>query len=124
KQDHFYGLKSFFNRTFENGGFLAEREYGTVSFKTPKGEDRSAKLMFLSGTVLDEPKAEEPSNADKKKDTEQLKEWATKKIAPPAPKFSRRAQLLEVALRPGENRFFARAIVNRLFYRLLGYGLV
>jgi hypothetical protein len=124
KQDHFYGLKSFFNRTFDNGGFLGEREYGMVSYKTPKGEDRSAKLMFLSGTVLDEPKVDEPSNADKKKETEQLKEWAQKKVAPPAPKFSRRAQLLDVALRPGENRFFARAIVNRLIYRLLGYGLV
>jgi hypothetical protein len=124
KQDHFYGLKSFFNRTFENGGFLAERDYGTVSFKTPQGEDRNAKLMFLSGTVLDEPKVEEPNNADKKKESEQLKEWAQKKVSPPPPKFSRRALLLDVALRPGENRFFARAIANRLFYRLLGYGLV
>src|SRR5262249_47484251 len=25
KQDHFYGMKSFFNRTFDNGGFVAER---------------------------------------------------------------------------------------------------
>src|SRR5262249_16828678 len=59
-----------------------------------------------------------------KKETEQLKEWAQKKIAPPPPKFSRRAKLLEVALKEGENRFIARAIVNRLWYRLLGQGLV
>src|SRR5438876_884101 len=30
KQDHFYGMKSFFARTFDNGGFLAEREFGPV----------------------------------------------------------------------------------------------
>jgi len=124
KQDHFYGLKSFFNRTFENGGFLAEREHGLVSYKTPKGEDRSAKLMFLSGTVLDEPPSKELTNDEKKKETERFKELAQKKVAPPAPAYSRRARLLEVALKPGENYFFARAIVNRVWYRLLGQGLV
>ena len=124
KQDHFYGLKSFFNRTFENGGFLGERDYGLVTYKTPKGEDRTAKLMFLTGTVLNEPESKEPTNDEKKKDMERLKELVQKKTAPPPPKFSRRAQLPEVALKAGENRFFARAIVNRLWYRLLGYGLV
>jgi hypothetical protein len=46
------------------------------------------------------------------------------KQPPPAPKFSRRAQLVEVALKSGENDYFAKAIVNRLFDRLLGQGLV
>ena len=27
KQDHYFGMKSFFSRTFENGGFIAERPY-------------------------------------------------------------------------------------------------
>ena len=30
-------MKSFFARTFDNGGFLAEREYGPVKFKPTKG---------------------------------------------------------------------------------------
>lgn len=124
KQDHFYGMKSFFNRTFDNGGFLAERDYGIVTYKTPRGEDRTGKLMFLSGTVLEEPAAQEPSNEEKKQESKQLKEWAEKKVAPPPPKVSRRARLMEVALQPGENQFFARSIVNRLWRRLLGYGLV
>ena len=34
KQDHYYGMKSFFSRTFDNGGLAAEREYGFVKFKT------------------------------------------------------------------------------------------
>ena len=35
-------MKSFFNRTFDNGGFLGERGYGVVKFKTVKGQDRQA----------------------------------------------------------------------------------
>ena len=124
KQEHFYGLKSFFNRTFENGGFLAERDYGVVTYKTPKGEERTASLMFLTGEHLQEPAPVELTNEQKKTETKQLKEWATKKVAPPPPKFSRRAQLVDVALRSGENQYFARSIVNRLWYRLMGYGLV
>src|SRR4051812_15503899 len=46
KQDHFYGMKSFFARTFDNGGFLAEREYGAVKFKPTKGPERAARMMF------------------------------------------------------------------------------
>ncbi len=48
-QNHFFGMKSFFNRTFDNGGFLGERDYGIVKYKTTKGEERVAQLMFLSG---------------------------------------------------------------------------
>ena len=124
KQDHFYGLKSFFNRTFDNGGFLAERDYGMVTYKTSKGEDRTAHLMFLSGTMLEEPAAHDPSNEEKKRESQQMKEWAEKKIAPPTPKFSRRTRLIDVALRPSEGQFFARSIVNRVWYRFMGYGLV
>src|SRR5262249_62414404 len=42
----------------------------------------------------------------------------------PTPKFSARARLVEVALQPGECDYFARAIVNRLWFRFLGHGLV
>src|SRR5207253_4741563 len=30
KQAHFYGLKSFFNRTLDNRGLIGERAYGQV----------------------------------------------------------------------------------------------
>lgn len=123
-QGHFYGMKSFFNRTFENGGFLAERDYGIVKYKTTKGEEHVAQLMFLSGTNVEEPQLEEPSKDEKKKESELLKKLAKEKKPPPEPEFSRRRQLVELALQPGENEFLARAIVNRLFYRFYGSGLV
>src|SRR5262249_15616261 len=44
--------------------------------------------------------------------------------APPPPAFSARAQLVETALQPGERDYFARSIVNRLWHRYFGYGLV
>ena len=36
KQAHFYGMKSFFARTFDNGGFLAERGFGNLKYKPTK----------------------------------------------------------------------------------------
>jgi hypothetical protein len=124
KQDHFYGMKSFFNRTFDNGGFVAEREYGLVKFMTTAGKERQAKLMFLTGAVVDAPGMREPSSEEQKKDKERFESYKKRKTAPPPPKWSARAQLVELALRPAQRDFFARSIVNRLWYRLFGYGLV
>jgi hypothetical protein len=123
-QEHFYGMKSFFNRSFDNGGFLGEKEYGTVSYQTTDGDERNARLMFLTGTVLDEPELKEPSEAEKKKEKQLLEDLKKKKEAPPAPEYSRRARLVEIALRDEERDFFARAIVNHVWYRLYGNGLV
>ena len=124
KQDHYYGMKSFFNRTFENGNHIGEREYGLVSFKTTAGVEKKARLMFLSGSAIDEPTAKEPDQKTKeaqKKNFEQLKK-ENKPV--PAPSFSRREQLVRVGLKPGQSGFFSRAIVNRLWHRFMGYGLV
>src|SRR5215210_7426775 len=71
-------------------------------------------MMFLTGRVIDEPPGNEPSK-------EELKQ---EKVPPPRPAFSARAQLVEVALRPGERDYFARSIVNRTWHRLFGRGLV
>src|SRR5207253_2139784 len=123
KQDHFYGLKSFLARTYENGGFIGERDYGLVSYLTPKGEQRQAKLMFLSGRIVDEPKRDEPDGKAKKSEQEELKKRADKKQPPPKPSFSRREKLVEIALTSDGRDMFARSIVNRLWARLFGYGL-
>jgi hypothetical protein len=125
KQDHFYGMKAFFARTFDNGGFLAEREYGEVRFKTTKGQERLAKMMFLTGKAVDAPVAlKKPSGEEQKKEREYFEGFKRKRQPPPPPKFSARAQLVELALKPGQNEFFARAIVNRLWHRVFGRGLV
>jgi hypothetical protein len=94
KQDHYYGMASFFNRTQgKRGGELQEKPDGDVQFVTTKGERKTAKVMFLSG-----------------------------RVAEGEAKPSRREQLVRIALE--ERHFFSRAIVNRLWAYLLGRGLV
>ena len=44
KQDQFYGMKSFLGRTFMNGEFLGERDYGVVTFKTTAGVEQQAQV--------------------------------------------------------------------------------
>ena len=125
KQDHFYGMKAFFARTFDNGGFLAEREYGEVRFKTTKGQDRLAKMMFLTGKAVEAPAAlKKPTGAEQKKERAFFESFKKKRQPPPPPKFSARAQLVELVLQPGQNEFFARSIVNRMWHRVFGRGLV
>jgi hypothetical protein len=102
KQDHYYGMASFFNRTQaqgKNATSVMEKNNGDVQFVSRKGERKTAKLMFLSGQVIDEPAAK-----------------------PGEPAFSRRAQIVKVALE--EKQFFSRALVNRLWANFLGRGLV
>jgi hypothetical protein len=124
KQDHFYGMKSFFSRTFDNGGFLAEREFGLVKFKTTKGEEHRAKLMFLTGKVVDDPGLRDPSKEEEKKEKERFDSFKNNKTPPPPPSFSARAQLVELSLQPGQRDYFSRSIVNRMWYRFFGQGLV
>jgi hypothetical protein len=122
KQDHFFGMKSFFSRTYESGGRLAERETGLVKFKTTKGVERQAKMMFLTGKVVQtDTLKENPADTAKKKSK---KSDNKNTPPPPAPKFSARAELVKLSLEPGQRDFFARSIVNRVWHRLFGYGLV
>src|SRR5262245_44822978 len=124
KQDHYYGMLSFFSRTFDVGEFLGEREYGRVTFKTVEGESRDAKLMFLTGLTIDEPPSQEPDDKAKKEEKKRIDELRQKKEPPPPPSYSRRAALIEAALHDQEQAFFAKAIVNQLFNRFFGRGLV
>jgi len=124
KQDHFFGMKSFLARTYDAGGFLAEREAGLIKFKPAKGVERSAKLMFLTGTEVKTDTLRELSKDEQKKEKEFTDKSKANKTAPPAPAFSARAKLVDLALKPGESEFFARSIVNRLWHRFLGAGLV
>jgi hypothetical protein len=123
-QDHFYGMKMFLARTFDNGGFLAERGYGTIKYKPTKGPERTARMMFLTGAGVDDAAAKDPTADEQKKEKEALEKAKAAKVPPPAPKFSARAKLIEVALAGDNADFFARNIVNRLWHRLFGAGLV
>jgi hypothetical protein len=42
KQDHFYGMKSFFSATFDMSGTIGERDWAKVEYETTKGETRAA----------------------------------------------------------------------------------
>lgn len=123
-QDHYFGMASFFNRLYvTKKKFLAERPDGRVRFKTTDGEDKEGRLMFLTGATIDEPKVE-LSEDEKKAREKQEKEDNERDTPPVAPAFSRRAQIVDVALKPDPSGFFPRAIVNRLWARLIGRGLV
>lgn len=129
KQDHFYGMRAFFERTVLNGkdktAFLAERGFGTSRFKTTEGVERPARMMFLTGRKAAEPEAGRDANKEEQKqEKERLQKAQKDKTPPPPPHFSARAKLVELALSPEDRDFFARAIVNRVWNRLFGRGLV
>jgi hypothetical protein len=123
KQDHFFGMKSFFSRTYESGGRVAERDVGLVKFKTTKGVERTARLMFLTGKVVETDTLKE-SPEQKAKPKTGKKDSAKTAPPPVPPKFSARAALVNLSLEPGQRDFFARSFVNRIWHRLFGYGLV
>jgi hypothetical protein len=95
-------MASFLNRTTGGKGKVGEKNNGEVKFLGGDGKEKTAKVMFLSGTVVEEP---QPVDDKQKK-----------------AKFSRREQLVKVALE--EKTFFSRAIVNRMWAALFGRGLV
>ena len=122
-QDHFYGMKAFLARTFDNGGFLGERGYGVIKYKPTKGPERTAKMMFLTGASVEDANAKDPGAAEMKAEKDALDKAKAAKTPPP-PKFSGRAKLVEVALKGENAEYFARSLSNRLWHRFLGTGLV
>lgn len=130
KQHHYFGMASFFSRTYvTKKNLLAEMPFGEVKFKNKKASDtkgeQTAKFQFLTGSIVDEPLVERSPDELKKID-ELVKAAMQKDDAPPPekPPFSPREKLVEVALRVEDNKFFARNIVNRVWERLMGRGLV
>ncbi len=124
KQDHYYGMKSFLDRTFLSGNFLAEKGFGVLKYKPIEGEEKKARFLFLTGEEVPVPGGEDPSEDVKKADKQRLDEAKKKKELPPPPAVSARGALVEVALRPAGREFFSRSIVNRTWHRYFGQGLV
>jgi Protein of unknown function (DUF1549)/Protein of unknown function (DUF1553) len=124
KQDHFFGMKTFFARTFDNGGFVAEREFGLLKFKPNKGAEKQARALFLTGGEVDLPNSREATNDEQKKEKEKFDNYKKNKTQPPAPAASARAKLVETALQSGNSEFFSKSIVNRMWRRFFGLGLV
>jgi hypothetical protein len=123
-QDHFYGMKAFLARTYDAGGAIAERPAGLVKFKPNKGPERTARMMFLTGAEVKTDTLREPTKDEQKAEKEAMDKAKRDKKAPPKPAFSAREKLVEVSLAEGNSDFFARSIVNRMWHRFLGTGLV
>jgi hypothetical protein len=123
-QDQFYGMKSFFSRTFDAAGVISEYDSGLIKYVPNKGKEKVAPAMFLTGRTIEMPNLREPSKEEKKKAQSRIDEAkkAKKPLAPP--EFSARAKLVDMALEPDQRHYFARAVVNRLWYRFFGRGLV
>ncbi|HQR05488.1 MAG TPA: DUF1549 domain-containing protein [Gemmatales bacterium] len=122
KQEHYYGLAAFFNRTslFPNGedkkAVLAEKAEGEVSFQDVFDKAKKVKTTkprLISLTAINEPAF------DKGKEYK----VPPKKGEKPQPVFSRRAQLAPI-LTSKDNHAFARATVNRFWAMLMGRGLI
>jgi hypothetical protein len=130
-QDYFYGMKAFFSRTYEFQGQLLERRFAPakLQFKDRGGENREVSMMFLSGESLPLPDPGVPdltkAIAEESKEIEALKkDFAKNKVYPPAAEFSPRGQLLKIVEKPENQAMMARTLVNRLWFRLFGHGLV
>ncbi|MBY0229998.1 MAG: DUF1549 and DUF1553 domain-containing protein [Gemmataceae bacterium] len=122
KQDHYYGLKSFLARSFEQGQHVGERDTGAIQFDTVKKVKKTAKMMFLTGKVIDAPGSDvKPDKGGKRKPAPAKGKGAE---PPPPPAWSARAALVEAALAPDARHFFAKSIANRVWHRLFGLGLV
>lgn len=123
-QNHFYGMKAFLARTYDAGGTVAERGFGLIKYKPTRGAERTATMMFLTGTKIDDPTAREMTKEEQKQEKQATDKAKKEKKAPPKPEFSARAKLVDVSLAKGNADFFARSIVNRMWHRFFGAGLV
>ena len=125
RQDHYYGMQSFFSRTYKTKkNTIGEKLFDEVKYKTTAGEDKIASYMFLTGTVVDD---QTPMYSDEeRKSLEEKVRDAERKddVEIPVPEFSPRRQLVEVALNDNSEYFFSRNIANRIWARLMGVGLV
>jgi hypothetical protein len=126
KQDHYYGLSSFFARTYvTKGKRLADKLAADVKFTTTKGVEKQARLMFLTGAELVEPVVELSREDRKAAEEEVRRQQKEDNLPPPAePQFRPRWELVNLALQPENRTFVARSLVNRVWARLLGRGLV
>jgi len=123
-QDQFYGMKSFFARTVDSGGFLGERDFGVVKYIPNKGAEKISPILFLTGKPINAPGMKDPTGEEKKKEQMRLDQGKKAKAPPAPPTYSLRAKLVETALAPETREFFARNIANRLVHRFHGRGLV
>jgi hypothetical protein len=121
KQDHYYGVLAFLNRSYifadknTKVAVYAEKAEGDVTFQSVF----VAKVTKSTGPRL--PEGKELSEPKFEKGQEYVKPVGKGERG--IPKFSRRAQLAE-QITSKENPRFARAAVNRLWFFMMGRGII
>jgi hypothetical protein len=120
KQHHYYGLASFFSRTQEvrdrKPPFVGEKDTGDVVFIDTSGAQHNARMMFLAGQTVDDPRVGlDPRLQDRRQAAAEQGRYI------PA-SFSPREELVRLALE--DRRFLSHALANRMWAWLMGRGLV
>ena len=126
EQQHYFGMASFFKRTYSTkANLLSEQFDGRLKFTDVSGDEHAARFMFLSGSAADEPEVDYDKDHWKDvKDRIKRAQKDAKAEPPPLPEFSPRAELVRLALESDGASFFSRNMVNRTWARLMGHGLV
>ncbi|MEE3373152.1 MAG: DUF1553 domain-containing protein [Planctomycetota bacterium] len=137
-QAYFFGMKSFFSRSYDFEGHLLERTYSSKLEYEPVGEAvRRAELMFLSGEVVqsDAPDVPDLKQAIAREDREiealrkgfkeaRKKDSLSQPAIPSDADTNLRRRFADVALSTKNQPRFASSMVNRMWHRFMGYGLV
>lgn len=129
-QDYFFGMREFFATAYEIQGNLLDRKFTKpAEFKAKEGTVVPVKMMFLNGKTVErevEPVADlVKAIAEETKAIEaSTKAYPKDKVLPPSAPFRPRVKLAEMALDTENRDRFAQAMVNRLWFRFYGYGLV
>ncbi len=129
-QDYFFGMREFFATSYEFQGNLLDRKFTKpAEFKAKDGKTQPVSMMFLDGKTVAMERETVPdlakAIAEESKLIEQFsKNYAKAKELPPSATFRPRVKLAELGLAAESRDMFARAMVNRLWHRFHGYGLV
>ena len=94
--------------------------------RRPRASSGQARMMFLTGRKVDEPEAGREAIEGRAEEREGAARAGQERQGAPAgaPGSVRGRSWSRWHLHPGDRDFFARAIVNRIWHRLFGQGLV
>ena len=112
------------NRIDELRKAFVEAEKNKAEALANAAKKEEEKRALLADLVATEEKTSVVETLDQEIAAEKAKAEQVQLIYPENASFSYRNQLVDVAFQPDSERLFARSIVNRLWYRFFGYGLV
>jgi hypothetical protein len=121
-QDHYYGMLSFFSRTTGGKGGVGEKKQAVEVKFLAYGEEKTARMMFLTGRTFNDPAAQEGDAGKGDAGKGDAGKGDAGKGDQKKTVTSARRQLVEASL--AERKFFSRNIANRLWHYFFGRGLV